>query len=230
MQLNNPYRSNPRRNAVARHIWEAIEVSPEEVIADAWGAGLGVSGIDDFRNLTVKEQVIADRLAAGYVQQAAKWCAFSGATSGVGGALTALTLGAADFIHVAGRLYRLCLRLAILNGFDPRDPLHREQIEEIYLTSLGFDPTREFILGQLLGRSTIKTGSLSASIYYTKLIIAVGRRLWARRLMSRVTSRFLPLFGATAGAGANYFFAKRAGRRMKENFQRSRQRSKNAQA
>jgi hypothetical protein len=47
-----------------------------------------------------------------------------------GEVLTAITLGAADFIHVAGRLYRLCLRLAILNGFNPRDPVQRERIEE----------------------------------------------------------------------------------------------------
>jgi hypothetical protein len=139
----------------------------------------------------------------------------------MGGALTAVALGAADFIHIAGRLYGLCLRLAILNGLDPRELAHREQIEEIYLSSLGFDSDKEFILTQFLGRSTAKPGSLSSSISYTKLIIAVGRKLWARRLASRITSRFLPLFGASVGAGSNYFFAKRAGRRMKEKLQRA---------
>jgi hypothetical protein len=207
---------------LSEYIRAAIEVSPEEVIADARGAGLAVNSVDDFRSLTAEERVIIGRLMDDYVKQAAKWCAFSGATSGVGGVLTAITLGAADFIHVAGRLYRLCLRLAILSGFDPRDPVQRERIEEIYLSSLGFDPTKEFVLGQFLGRSTTKPGSLSASISYTKLIIAVGRRLWARRLMSRVSSRFVPLFGGTVGAGANYYFARRAGRKMKENFQRIR--------
>jgi hypothetical protein len=220
LQLNNPYRPRTPWDNLSGYIRGAIEVSPEGVMADAWGAGLAISSIDDFRSLASEERVIADWLANDYVKEAAKWCAFSGVTSGVGGVLTAITLGAADFIHVAGRLYRLCVRLAILNGLDPRDPVDRVQIEEVYLSSLGFDPTEKFILGQFLGRSTTKPGSLSASISYTKLIIAVGRKLWARRLVSRVTGRFLPLFGATVGAGANYYFARRAGRKMRENFQR----------
>lgn len=220
MRLNNLSRPKASWNNFTGYVRGAIDVSPEEVIADARTAGVAVSSIDEFRSLTPEERSIVDRLADYYVKQAAKWCAFSGATSGIGGVLTAVTLGAADFIHIAGRLYRLDLRLAILNGLDPKDPASREQIEEVYLSSLGFDPTREFILGHFLGRSAARPGSLSASMSYTKFIIAVGRKLWARRLASRVTGRFLPLFGATVGAGSNYFFAKRAGGKMKEKLQR----------
>lgn len=219
MRLNNAYRSKAPWDNLTDYIRRTVEVSSEEVITDARNASVAVSSIDEFRSLTPEERVIIDKLMSYYVNQAAKWCAFSGATSGVGGVITAVTLGTADFIHIAGHLYRLCLRLAILHGFDPGDPAHREQIEEIYLSSLGFDPTKEFILGRFLGRSTTRPGTLSASISYTKLIIAVGRKLWARRLTSRITGRFLPLFGATVGAGSNYLFAKKAGRRMKENFQ-----------
>jgi hypothetical protein len=138
----------------------------------------------------------------------------------VGGVVTAITLGVVDFIHVAGRLYRLCLRLAILNGIDPGDPIYREAIEEIYLSSLDFDATEKFVLRGFLGRPTSKPGRLSACVNYARLIIAVGRKLWARRLAFRVTSRFFPVFGATVGAGSNYRFAKRVGRKMSENLQR----------
>jgi hypothetical protein len=220
LRLNNAYWSKASWDNLTGYIRRTIEISPEEVIADARNAAIAVSSVDEFRSLTPQERVIIDQLMSHYVNQAAKWCAFTGATSGVGGVVTAVTLGAADFIHIAGRLYRLCLRLAILYGFDPGNPVHRDQIEEIYLSSLGLDHTKEFILGRFLGRSTARPGTLSSSLSYTKLIIAVGRKLWARRLTSRITGRFLPLFGATVGAGSNYLFAKKAGRRMKENFQR----------
>jgi hypothetical protein len=219
LQSNNAYGAKTPRSSFADHIRETIRVSPEDVITDARDAGLMVNSVDEFRSLSPEERRTVDRLANHYVNQAAKWCAFSGATSGVGGALTAITLGVADFIHVAARLYRLCLRLAILNGFDPRDPIHREEIEEVYLSSLDFDATEKLILRGFLGRPDAKRGSLSASINYAKLIIAVGRKLWVRRLASRVTSRFFPLFGATVGAGSNYYFARRVGRKMSENLQ-----------
>lgn len=221
MHSRNPYEAKTSGGGLVESIRDAIRVSPADVIAEARNAGLMVSNVNDFQSLSREERRTVERLMDDYVNQAAKWCAFSGATSGVGGFLTTITLGVADFIHVAGRLYRLCLRLAILNGLDPGDPVHREGMEEIYLSSLGFDTTEEFVLRGFLGRSTAKPGSLRASVSYVKLVIAVGRKLWARRLASRVTSRFFPLFGATVGAGSNYYFVKRVGRRMRENLQRA---------
>jgi len=220
LQSNNPYTAKTPRGNFAEYIREIIRVSPEDVIADARDAGLMVDSVDDFISLSRERHRIVDQLTSRYINQAAKWCAFSGATSGVGGVVTAITFGVADFIHVAGRLYRLSLRLAILNGLDPRDSIHREAIEEIYLSSLNFDPTETFILRGFLGRPAAKAGRLRASVNYVRFIIAVGRKLWARRLASRVTSRFFPLFGATVGAGSNYHFAKRVGRKLSENLQR----------
>lgn len=128
MRFNNQYRSKISWDNLTGYIGRVIEVSPEEVIADARSAGLFISSIDEFRSATPEERAIIGRLAYYFVNQAAKWCTFGGATSGMGGPLTAVALGAADFIHIAGRLYRLCLRLAILNGLDPREPAHQEQI------------------------------------------------------------------------------------------------------
>jgi hypothetical protein len=220
LQSNNQYGAKTSKGKFAEYVRQMIRVSPEDVIAEARATNLIVTSIDDFRSLSPEGNRKVAQLTNHYVDQAAKWCAFSGATSGVGGVVTAITLGVADFIHVAGRLYRLCLRLAILNGFDPRDPIHREAIEEIYLSSLDFDATEKFILRGFLGRSAAKPGRLRASVNYARLIIAVGRKLWARRLASRVTSRFFPVVGATVGAGSNYYFAKRVGRKMSENLQR----------
>jgi hypothetical protein len=121
LQSNNPYGAKTSKGNFVEYIREIIRVSPEDVIADARAAGLTVNSVDDFRSSSPGAHRMVDQLTNHYVNQAAKWCAFSGATSGVGGVVTAITLGVADFIHVAGRLYRLCLRLAILNGFDPRD-------------------------------------------------------------------------------------------------------------
>ncbi len=220
MQSNNPYSTKTPRGNFVEYIREIIRVSPEDVMADARNAGLMVNSVDDFRSLSPEAHHMVDQLTHHYINQAAKWCAFSGATSGVGGVVTATTLGMVDFIHVAGRLYRLSLRLAILNGSDPKDPIYREAIDEIYLSSLDFDATENFVLRGFLGRPAAKPGRLRASVNYARFIIAVGRKLWVRRLASRLTSRFFPLIGATVGAGSNYHFAKRVGTRMSENLQR----------
>ena len=177
MQSNNPYGAKTPEGNFAEYIREIIRVSPEDVIADARDAGLMVNTVDDFRSLSPEAHRMVDQLTNHYVNQAARWCTFSGATSGVGGVVTAITFGVADFIHVAGRLYRLCLRLAILNGFDPRDPIYREAIDETYLSSLDFDATEKFVLRRFLGRSAAKPGRLRASLNYARLIIASGTEI-----------------------------------------------------
>jgi hypothetical protein len=62
LRLNNLYRPKIPRDNLRGYIRRVIEVSPEEVIADARSAGLLVSSIDEFRSMTPEERAIIGRL------------------------------------------------------------------------------------------------------------------------------------------------------------------------
>jgi hypothetical protein len=208
--------SHRNRSEFGGYIRGLLQVSPQDVIADSRDAGINVSIVEDFRNQTPDQRIETDRLAERYITETTKWCAITGTTAGIGGLLTAATLGFADLVHVVARLYRLSLRLAVLHGLDPEIPGHRERIEEIYISALGFDPNRQAIVGRALGRPAEGWGE---SVYPFRLVLSLAKQLWGR-LMSRMAGRFFPLIGGMAGAWANYHLANKASRYMKEMFGR----------
>lgn len=195
-----------------------LEVDPEGIIKDAQDAGLEVNGVSDFPKQAHNYWRIDD-LADEYVNRTARWCAASGASSGVGGAVTAITLGSADIAHMAARLYWLCQRLAVLNGFDPDNPLQRDRAQEIYMLALGFDGAAQTLIKQQLAKAANIAGkSGSRSNYILKFIMLVVARSSGKEITTKTAAKFLPLVGAVAGGSVNYFFAKKAGRKMKELF------------
>ena len=194
-----------------------LNVDPDGVIKDARAAGLKVAKIDDFRDQAHNYWRIED-LMRQYARRGARLSAASGATSGVGGVVTATTLGVADIANMAAQLYRLCQRLAILNGFDPENPLQRERAEEIYLLALGFDAAAQAVLKQQLGRAANIAGKPGAyGNYILKLIILIAEKLGAR-ITSKQTGKFIPVVGSVVGATLNYSFAKKAADTMLEEF------------
>lgn len=193
-----------------------LEIFPDDVIADSRDAGISVSAIEDFRNQTPDQRKTIEGLADQYIRETIKWCAITGSTAGIGGLMTAATLGFADLVHVAARLYKLSLRLGVLHGLDPRVPGDRERIEEIYISALGFDPNRQAIVGQALGRPA---EGWSASAYPFRLVLSLAKKLWGR-LMARAAGRLFPVIGGMAGAWANYHLAKKASKHMEEMFRR----------
>ncbi len=149
-----------------------------------------------------------------YARRAARFSAAGGATSGAGGVVTATTLGVADIAHMAAQLYRLCQRLAVLNGFDLENPLQRERAEEIYLLALGFDAAAQAALKQQLGRAANIAGKRGAySNYILQLIIFVARKL-GTRITSKQAAKFIPVVGGAFGATLNYTFARTAANKM----------------
>jgi EcsC protein family len=202
--------------------WQALkkyvmDIDPEQVLDDARAAGLSVQTIEDFRRQAPNYWRIED-LAGEYVARTARWCAAGGATTGIGGPTTALTLGAGDLAHMAARLYWLCQRLAVLHGFDPRNARHRDAAEQVYLSALGFDTTAQASLREHLHRAAAVAGKRGAyDNYMLRLVVAIAERLGGR-LASRVAARFIPVVGAVSGATVNYTFAKQAGQKMQAAF------------
>ena len=195
-----------------------LQINPHDVIKDAKAAGLTVDSVEDFRKQAMNYWRIDD-IADEYVSRTARWCAGSGATSGVGGIFTSITLGAGDIAHMAARLYWLCQRLAVINGFDPENPLQRDRAQEVYLIALGFDSAAQALIKQQIAQAAKIAGKRGArSNYILKLIGFVVVKLTGKQITTKTAAQFLPVVGAVAGGTLNYFFAKKAAQKMKELF------------
>ncbi len=210
--------AEPNDKTLVKKLKEIVlDVDPEGVFRDAHAAGLEVAKIEDFRDQAHNYWRVED-LMRQYARRAARFSAASGATSGVGGVPTAVALGGVDVAHMAAQLYWLCQRLAILNGFDPGNPLQREKAEEIYLLALGFDAAARAALKQQLLRAVSKAGKPYArSNYILKLIILVAEKL-GTRITTKQAAKFIPVVGGVFGATLNYTFARGAANKMLDAF------------
>lgn len=194
-----------------------LDVDPEEVLKDARAAGLKVTKIEDFRDQAHNYWRIED-LMRQYARRAARFSAVGGATSGVGGAPTAVALGGVDVAHMAAQLYWLCQRLAVLNGFDPENSLQRERTKEIYLLALGFDAAARAALERQLGRAVSIAGKRGAySNYILRLITIVAGKLGAK-ITTKQAAKFVPVVGGAFGATLDYAFARGAANKMLDAF------------
>lgn len=194
-----------------------LDINPEGVFRDARSAGLEVFTTEDFRNQAHNYWRIEDVMNQ-YAGLAARYSAISGATAGIGGLPTAITLGGVDIANMAAQLYRLSQRLAILNGFDPENPLQREKTQEIYLYALGFDGAAQAAIKQQLLRAASIAGKSGAkSNPVLKLIILAAEKLGAQ-YTSKQAAQLIPFVGGVVGAGVNYTFARVASKKMLEAF------------
>jgi len=190
-----------------------LDVDPEGIFKDARAAGLDVTKVEDFREQAHNYWRVED-LMRQYARRAARFSAAGGATSGAGGIVTATTLGVADIAHMAAQLYRLCQRLAVLNGFNLENPLQRERAEEIYLLALGFDAVAQAALKQQLARAAGIAGKREAySNYILQLIMFVAKNL-GTQITSKQAAKFIPVAGGVFGATVNYTFARTAANKM----------------
>jgi len=196
-----------------------LDINPEGVFRDARSAGLEVFGVEDFRTQAHNYWRIEDVMRQ-YAGLAARYSAISGVTAGIGGLPTAIALGGVDIANMAAQLYRLSQRLAILNGFDPENPLQREKTQEIYLYALGFDAAAQAAVKQQLLRAATIAGKRGArSNPVLKLVLLVAQKLGAQ-FSTKQAANFIPFVGAVVGAGVNYTFARVAAKKMLESFTR----------
>jgi hypothetical protein len=190
-----------------------LDIDADGVFRDAQAAGLDVHSIEDFRNQPHNYWRIED-LMHQYARRAVYFSALSGGTTGIGGLPMVVTLATVDIAHMALQLYRLCQRLSILNGFDPKNPLQRAAATQIYLSALGFDAVAQVTLKQQLQRAATiagKEGVHSNSIL--RMIILVAEKIGVQ-LTSKQAAKVIPVVGGVFGAALNYTFAKQAAHRM----------------
>jgi len=190
-----------------------LQIDHNAVLKDANSAGIAVGAISDFKNHSHNYWRIEDIMNT-YAGLAARYSALSGATAGVGGAVTLVTLGGVDLANMAAQLYRLGQRLAILNGFDPSDAIQKERINEIYLCALGFDGVAQAAIKQQLLRAANIAGKRGAySNPVLKLIVIVASKL-GKDITSKKAASYIPVVGFFIGATVNYVFARTAAKTM----------------
>jgi len=194
-----------------------LEVNPEEIIIDAQAAGLAVSSVEDFRSLEGKYFLI-EKLSKEYSRRASRWSAASGVSAGVGGPVTAITLGLGDLANVAAQLFRLSQKLAILHGFDPANSLQRERTQEIYYLALGLDAATVALVKKMAFEAAKRAGKPYATrSIMIRIIIVIAKAIGAK-ISTRQALKFVPIVGGAIGGGINYAFARVASRKMLSTF------------
>ncbi len=196
-----------------------FDIDPERVFEDARNKGLNVSKVEDFRDQADSYGTIED-LMNEYVKHYARYNAIGGATSGIGGITTSITLSSLELANTATHLYRLSQRFAVLNGFDPRYPFHQDKVYNIYLSTLGFKTATQTALKLILirvGRSN--DNNLITSRLFSSVITRIARKVGSN-ISSRNISKLIPLLGGAVGAYTSYNYAYDTGNSMRDAFKK----------
>ena len=191
-----------------------LDINPNDILNDAREYGLKVNTTRDFADQPHNHAFI-EKLMEKYATLTASYCAASGVTSGVGGIATTITLGGVDIAHMAAQLYRLNQKMAILNGFDLENTVHKDKAQLIYLKALGFDATAQSaIRAQVIKAAAENVSKPGVSANVTiRLIMAVAKLLGVN-LTKAQTVKLIPFLGGALGGGLNYMFAKNAAKKM----------------
>lgn len=191
-----------------------LDIDPQKVLSDAKDYGLQVQTIEDLSNQPHNYAFI-EKLMIKYTASAANFCAASGVTSGIGGVMTTVTLAGVDISNMAAQLYRLNQKIAVLNGFDPRNEIHQEKSQLIYLKALGFDGAAQAaIRTQVIKAAAENVSKSGPSANVTIRLIMEVAKLLGIRLTKAQTVKLVPFVGAVLGGGLNYLFARNAAKAM----------------
>jgi hypothetical protein len=207
------------RKSLARRVRELIlDVDPTLILKDLANHGLQVESIEQIAEKPKGYPIIAN-LSQKYATTAALYCAVSGATSGVGGIATTVTLAGVDVLHMAAQLYRLSQRLAVLHGFDPTNISHQERSLLVYLEALGIDTAANGAIRTLVTAAAKESvGKKGPAKTAAIRLIMTAVKVLGASITKASAAKMVPFVGAAPGGGINYWFAKRAGKRMMLDF------------
>lgn len=191
-----------------------LDIDPNDIIKDANDYGIRVTTVKDFAEHQ-QNYVFIEKLMGKYASIAANFSAVSGVTSGIGGPVTTIALGGVDIANMAAQLYRLNQKMAVLNGYDLDNTIHRDRAHLIYMKALGFDAAAQATIRSQMARAAAEVAKKPgpASNVTIRLIMAVAAQLGIK-LTKNQAVKFVPFLGAALGGGMNYLFAKNAGEKM----------------
>jgi len=191
-----------------------LDIDPADVLNDARGYGLNVTTIKDLSNQQHNYASI-EKLMSKYAKLTKSYCVASGMTSGVGGFVTTIALAGVDIANMAAQLYRLNQKMAILNGFNPENPIHLERSQMIYMKSLGFEGLAQAAIRSQVTKAAAENVAKSgpSANVAIRLVMEVAKLLGVK-LSKAQAAKLIPFIGALAGGTLNYFFADDAAAKM----------------
>lgn len=191
-----------------------INIDPQDVLKDAKEYGLEVQTLEDFEN-KADNYVFIEKLANKYGDVAARYCALSGASSGIGGIATTVTLASVDISNMAAQLYRLNQKIAVLHGFNPDNEIHQEKVATIYLMALGVDAASSATIRAAVFKAAVENTAKKgpASSFAIQIIMAAAKSL-SISMSKSTAAKLVPFIGAVIGGGVNYWFAKKAAEKI----------------
>lgn len=196
-----------------------FDIDPETVLKDARNNGLKVWKVEDFRDQAGNYGSIED-LMNGYIENYALYNALGGATTGIGGITTSITLSSIELANTATHLYRLSQQFAVLNGFDPQYPFHQEKIYNIYLNTLGFKAASQTALKYILFQMSSSNNKKPITFrLFSSFITRLARKVGSD-ISSRNVSKLIPFVGSAVGAYSSYNYAYETGNSMRDTFKK----------
>ncbi len=196
-----------------------FDIDPETVLEDARNKGLKVWKVEDFRDQSENYGTIED-LMTEYLNNYAFYNAIGGATTGIGGITTSITLSSFELANTATHLYRLSQQFAVLNGFDPEYPFHQDKVYNIYLSTLGFKAASQTALKYILFRvSRLNNDKPITFRLFSSVITRLARKVGSD-ISSRNVSKLIPFVGSAVGAYTSYNYAYDTGNSMRDAFKK----------
>jgi len=187
----------PSEGSWLLRIYEVISVSAEDVLADARGMGIKVVSIEELRSVRTH---VVDELAEQYIQNAKLMTSLSGAGLGAGG----FVLAAPELSILSASLVRLAQRLAVVYGFDYKNPGEQLHVWAAIARALGVENVSDGAskvavrnIPKLLATGPARSGVFKA------LIRMIAARL-GLLVTERGLARALPLVGAGVAAVTNF--------------------------
>lgn len=196
-----------------------FDIDPETVLEDARNKGLKVSKVEDFRHQTDNYGTIED-LMNGYLNNYALYNTIGGATTGIGGITTSITLSSFELANTATHLYRLSQQFAILNGFNPQYPFHKDKVYDIYLNTLGFKAASQTALKYILFQASRSNNDNTITFRLFSSFITRLARKAGSDVSSRNVSKLIPFVGSAVGVYTSYNYAYDTGNSMRDAFKK----------
>ena len=201
----------PSEGSWLLRLYEIISVAPEDILADARGLGIRVTSIAELR--AVRASVL-DGLADQYIHNAKLMTSLSGAGLGAGG----LVFAGPELSILGASLVRLAQRLAIVYGFDYKNPAEEIHVWTAIARSLGVenivDGTSKVAVRSI--PRLLATGPARSGIFKS-LIRMIAARL-GLLVTERGFARALPLVGAGVAAVSNFQLIRDLGGRLQGYF------------
>lgn len=176
--------------------------------------GINIDNISDFENHAINYAYI-ENISKKYAENAARLCAASGFTSGIGGIATTVALAGVDIANMAAQLYRLNQKLALINGFNPENEMHHQRAQTVFMTALGIDATAQAgirtIVTKAAAENLAKKGPASAPAI--RLVMEITKILGVK-ISKTQAGKLVPFVGGAIGGSVNYFFAKSMAKKM----------------